>query len=154
MCHTHGANNLKLWCMKEYPTFVKQANPEAQRRTGNPTHPSHASFHLLSTQAPKRGRTKVTLWIPGFHASQEVWGQGKIPYSKNYALSSLSAAVLPIIGVNRPCIIIQTPSRVNAKILPGWHLTSLFTDVIPISLCTAKETQWTNVNLGRHSDIL
>lgn len=58
-------------CTKEYPTFVKQPNPKAHWRTGNPTHPLHASFHLLSTQAPKRSRTKAALWIPGFHAFQK-----------------------------------------------------------------------------------
>lgn len=38
-----------------------------------------------------------------------------------------------------PGIIIQTPGRMNAKILSGWHLTSLSTDVIPISLRTVKK---------------
>lgn len=110
-CHAHGASNSVSWVHEGIShMFVKQPNPEAHWRMGNPTHPLHASFHLLSTQAPKTSRTKATLWIPGFHAfltletmHYPLWVQLYFPLSE-------------LIG---NCIIIQTPSRVNAKILSG-----------------------------------
>lgn len=140
MCHSHKANNFNT--QSAWRNVL--GDSEAQEQTGGqgtPPIPCLPPFISSACRLLRGTGKKPAFRIPGVHASQKkVWGQGKVPSSRNMHYPLLVQLYNFQLSEGRgPGIIIQTPSRVNAKILSGYHLTPLATDVIPISLCTAKK---------------
>lgn len=113
---------------------VEQPNPKGTGAQGTP--PLLACILHLSMWAPKRSRTKASLWTPGFHACQKtVWGQEKTAHSRSYASPSLSTAVQ--LWVNRPWHYHTNPRQrvmLKSSLRDTWPLCPLMSFLSPYAL--------------------
>lgn len=152
MCHTHGANNLIPWVHGGISyKFIKEPNPEANWRTGNTTHPLHASFHLLSMQAPRKSQPLDT-WFPcfpeGLRPKQEFLSLETMHYPPwvqlyNFRLSELIGSI----SSYKP----QAEWMLKSSLGDTWPLCPLMSFLSHYAL---QKNTVDKCYLGRHAHIL